>query len=172
MNENLYYYFLDNKFLTHGIGEVDDDETFLKFESVIKNGGLMSLQKLKERGINVSGKSSGYRITTENQISFFDPTVPEVKKRLLSEKYYYFLPFDPNVIFFIVDREKLDLKYNSIAPFEMNDDSGFVSVEHFRGIIAPSNSCKYLDDIQKKYGVCLPIYDFDFNITNNKEKSK
>lgn len=169
MNENLYYYLLDNNFLTHGIGEVDEDETYFKFESIIKNGGLMSLDALKEMGINVSGKVSGYRITAENQISFFDPTVLEIKKRLLSENYYYFLPFHPNVIFFIIDRENLNIYRNPNVSFEMNADD-VVSIDSFRGIIAPSFCCEHLDEIQKKYGLSLPIYDFDFNITNSFNK--
>ena len=58
MNEKMYYYLLGNKLLTHGIGNISDKETYFKFESIIKNGGLMSLQKLKELGIIVSGKVS------------------------------------------------------------------------------------------------------------------
>ena len=45
MNEKMYYYLLENKLLTHGIGDINDKETYFKFESITKNGGLMSLQK-------------------------------------------------------------------------------------------------------------------------------
>lgn len=100
MNEKMYYYLSENKLLTHGIGDISDKETYFKFESIIKNGGLMSLQKLKELGINVSGKVSGLRDTPESRISFFNPSTTEIKKRLLSDYFYYFLPFNPNVIFF------------------------------------------------------------------------
>ena len=93
MNEKMYYYLLENKLLTHGIGDISDKETYFKFESITKNGGLMSLQKLKELGINVSGKVSGLRDTPESRISFFNPSTPQIKKRLLSEHFYYFLPF-------------------------------------------------------------------------------
>lgn len=34
------------------IGDISDKETYFKFESITKNGGLMSLQKLKELGIS------------------------------------------------------------------------------------------------------------------------
>lgn len=80
MNEKMYYYLLENKLLTHGIGNVNDQETYFKFESIIKNGGLMSLQKLKELGINVSGKVSGLRDTPESRISFFNPSTHKLKR--------------------------------------------------------------------------------------------
>lgn len=173
MNEKMYKYFCDNNLLTHGIGEVSEKETYYKFESIIKFGGLMSMQRLKKEGIIVHGKASDltsdYRITKESQISFFDPTLPQFKNRLLSKHYYYFLPFNPNVIFFIVDREKLSLHQNPTTSFELNENSGFVSIENFKGIIAPNVCADYLDEIQKMYGFNLPIYDFDFNITNNLE---
>lgn len=172
MNENLYYYLFDNKFLTHGIGEANDKETYFKFESIIKHGGLMSLKKLREIGISVSGKSSGYRNTPDNLISFFDPTLPEIQKRLLSKNYYYFLPFHPNVVFFIIDRESISIQQNPTTPFEINENSGFVSIDNFKGVIAPSECAKHLNDIQKKYGICLPIYDFDLNITNSLDVNK
>ena len=70
MNEKMDYYLLENKLLTHGIGDINDKETYFKFESIIKNGGLMSLQKLKELGINVSGKVSRLRGTPESKIFF------------------------------------------------------------------------------------------------------
>ena len=159
--------------MTHGIGEISEKETYYKFESIIKYGGLMSMQRLKNEGIIVHGKASDfttdYRITEESQISFFDPTLPKFKNRLLSKHYYYYLPFNPNVIFFIVDREKLSLQQNSTTLFELNENSGFVSIENFKGIIAPNVCAEYLDKIQKMYGYNLPIYDFDFNITNNLE---
>ena len=171
MNENLYNYLLENNFLTHGIGEINDKETYFKFESIIKTGGLMSLQQLKEKGINVHGKAyvSNYdsRTTSENQISFFDPTLPEFKDRLLSKRYYYYLPFNPNVIFFIIDRTNIDLTQHKTKPFELDTNVGFCSIDNFKGIIAPSECAEYLNNIQKKYDICLPIYDFDFNITND-----
>lgn len=173
MNEDLYYYLFDNNFLTHGIGEISKKETYYKFESIIKCGGLMSMERLKNAGIIVRGKASDftgdYRITEESQISFFDPTLPEFKNKLLSKHYYCFLPFNPNVIFFIVDREKLSLQQNPTISFELNENSGFVSIENFKGIIAPNVCAEHLDEIQKMYGFNLPIYDFDFNITNNLE---
>ena len=53
----------------------------------------MSKQRLESEGIIVHGKASDltydYRITGKNQISFFDPTLPKIKKRLLSNHYYY-----------------------------------------------------------------------------------
>ena len=173
MNEKMYKYFCDNNLLTHGIGEISEKETYYKFESIIKHGGLMSKQRLESEEIIVHGKASDltddYRITGKNQISFFDPTLPKFKDRLLSKHYYYYLPFNPNVIFFIVDREKLLLQQNPTTPFELNENSGFVSIENFKGIIAPNVCTEYLDKIQKNYGLNLPIYDFDFNITNNLE---
>ena len=173
MNEEMYKYFCDNNLLTHGIGEISAKETYYKFESIIKYGGLMSMQRLENEGIIAHGKASDlttdYRITEKSQISFFDPTLPNFKNKLLSKHYYYFLPFNPNVIFFIVDRKKLSLQQNPIASFELNENSGFVSIENFIGIIAPNVCAEYLDKIQKMYGFNLPIYDFDFNITNNLE---
>ena len=80
MNEKMYYYLSENKLLTHGIGDISDKETYFKFESIIKNGGLMSLQKLKELGINVSGKVSGSRDTPESRISFLIH-LPQKSKR-------------------------------------------------------------------------------------------
>ena len=87
MNEDLYYFLLENNYLTHGIGEVSDKETYFKFESILKNGGLMSLEKLRQLGINVVGKvpTGGFRNISENQISLFDPIYPEIKTRLLSK---------------------------------------------------------------------------------------
>lgn len=167
MNEKMYYYLLENKLLTHGIGNVSDQETYFKFESIIKNGGLMSLQKLKELGINASGKVSGLRDTPESRISFFNPSTPQIKKRLLSEHFYYFLPFNPNVIFFIIDGTNIDLQQHPDISFEITTESGFVSIDNFKGIIAPSECIKYINSIQNKYGICLPIYDFDFNIMND-----
>lgn len=169
----MYKYFFDNNLLMHGIGEISEKETYYKFESIIKYGGLMSVQRLENEEITVHGKASDltadYRITEKSQISFFDPTLPKFKNRLLSKHYHYYLPFNPNVIFFIVDREKLSLQQNPTAPFELNEDSGFVSIENFKGIIAPNVCVEYLDKIQKMYGFNLPIYDIDFNITNNLE---
>lgn len=167
MNEKMYYYLLKNKLLTHGIGSISDKETYFKFESIIKNGGLMSLQKLKELGINVSGKASGLRNTPESRISFFNPSTPEIKTRLLSDRFYYFLPFNPNVIFFIIDGTNIDLQQPPDIPFEVTTESGFVSIDNFKGIIAPSECIEYINSIQNKYGVCLPIYDFDFNMMND-----
>lgn len=169
MNEKMYKYFCDNNLLTHGIGEISEKETYYKFESIIRYGGLVSKKRLKEMGVNVSGKVNGYRNTPDSQISLFDPTLPPIKKRLLSENYQCFLPFDPNVVFFVIDRNGIDLHQNPSIPFELNEDSGFVSIENFKGIIAPNGCAEYLDKIQKKYGFNLPIYDFDFNITNNLE---
>lgn len=167
MNEKMYYYLLENKLLTHGIGNVSDQKTYFKFESIIKNSGLMSLQKLKELGINVSGKVSGLRDTPESRISFFNPSTPQIKKRLLSEHFYYFLPFNPNVIFFIIDGTNIDLQQHSDISFEITTESGFVSIDNFKGIIAPSECIEYINSIQNKYGICLPIYDFDFNMMND-----
>lgn len=167
MNEKMYYYLLENKLLTHGIGNVNDQETYFKFESIIKNGGLMSLQKLKELGINVSGKVSGLRDTPESRISFFNPSTPQIKKRLLSEHFYYFLPFNPNVIFFIIDGTNIDLQQHPDISFEITTESGFVSIDNFKGIIAPSECIEYINSIQNKYGIYLPIYDFDFNMMND-----
>ncbi len=167
MNEKMYYYLLENKLLTHGIGNVSDQETYFKFESIIKNGGLMSLQKLKELGINISGKVSGLRDTPESRISFFNPSTPQIKKRLLSEHFYYFLPFNPNVIFFIIDGTNIDLQQHPDISFEITTESGFVSIANFKGIIAPSECIEYINSIQNKYGICLPIYDFDFNMMND-----
>ena len=167
MNEKMYYYLLENKLLTHGIGNVNDHETYFKFESIIKNGDLMSLQKLKELGINVSGKVSGLRDTPESRISFFNPSTPQIKKRLLSEHFYYFLPFNPNVIFFIIDGTNIDLQQHPDISFEITTESGFVSIDNFKGIIAPSECIEYINSIQNKYGICLPIYDFDFNMMND-----
>lgn len=168
MNENLYNYLLENNFLTHGIGEINEEETYFKFESIIKNGGLMSKQQLKEKGINVSGKVSGrIRSVSESKICMFNPSIPEFKDRLLSKYYYHYLPFHPNVIFFIIDGTTIKVKQHPNIPFEMIEETGFISIDNFKGIIAPSECAEYLNNIQKKYGICLPIYDFDFNITND-----
>ena len=167
MNEKMYYYLSENKLLTHGIGNISDKETYFKFESIIKNGGLMSLQKLKELGINVSGKISGLRDTPESRISFFYPSPPEIKKRLLSDYFYYFLPFNPNVIFFIIDGTNIDLQQHPDISFEVTTESGLVSIDNFKGIIAPGECVEYINSIQNKYGICLPIYDFDFNMMND-----
>lgn len=167
MNEKMYYYLSENKLLTHGIGDISDKETYFKFESIIKNGGPMSLQKLKELGINVSGKVSGLRDTPESRISFFNPSTTEIKKRLLSDYFYYFLPFNPNVIFFIIDGTNIYLQQHPDISFEITTESGFVSIVNFKGIIAPSECIEYINSIQNKYGICLPIYDFDFNMMND-----
>lgn len=167
MNEKMYCYLSENKLLTHGIGDISDKETYFKFESIIKNGGLMSLQKLKELGINVSGKVSGSRDTPESRISFFNPSTTGIKKRLLSDYFYYFLPFNPNVIFFIIDGTNIDLQQHPDISFEITTESGFVSIDNFKGIIAPSECIEYINSIQNKYGICLPIYDFDFNMMND-----
>lgn len=173
MNEEMYMFLCSNNFLTHGIGEINEKETFVKFESIIKFGGLMSKKKLEENGIVVHGKADDlhydYRITDKNQISLFDPTLPQLKKRLLSKFYYHYLPFHPNVIFFIIDRSNLSLQQNPTTAFELNENSGFISIENFKGIIAPQNCINYLDEIQKKYGINLPIYDFNFSISSNLE---
>lgn len=166
MNEKMYYYLLENKLLTHGIGDINDKETYFKFESIIKNEGLMSLQKLKGLGINVSGKVNGLRGTTESKISFFNSSTPEIKTRLLSDHYYYFLPFNSSVIFFIIDGTNIDLQQHPNISFEVTTESGFVSIDNFKGIIAPTECFEYINSIQNKYGVCLPIYDFDFNMMN------
>lgn len=167
MNEKMYYYLSENKLLTHGIGDISDKETYFKFESIIKNGGLMSLQKLKELGINVSGRVSGLRDTPESRISFFNPSTTEIKKRLLSDYFYYFLPFNHNVIFFIIDGTNIDLQQHPDISFEITTESGFVSIDNFKGIIAPSECIEYINSIHNKYGICLPIYDFDFNMMND-----
>lgn len=171
MNEEMYVFLCNNNFLTHGIGEINEKETYLKFESIMKYGGLMSKKKLEEKGLVVHGKADDLqfdcRITDKNQISFFDPTLPQFKKRLLSKYYYYYFPFHPNVIFFIIDRNNLSLVQNPTASFELNENSGFVSIENFRGIVAPKICIDYLAKIQKEHGIDLPIYDFDFNISNN-----
>lgn len=176
MNEEMYKYFCDNNLVIHGIGEIGEKETYYKFESILKYGGLMSKQKLKEEGITVRGKASDlsidYRITDENQISFFDPTIPKFKDKLLSKHYYYYFPFNPHVIFFIVDRANIKLEQNPISILELNENSGFVSIENFKCIIAPKICVEYLDQVQKKYGFNFPIYDFDFNITNNIDINK
>lgn len=173
MNEEMYLFLYNNNFLIHGIGEISEKETYFKFESIIKFGGIMSKKKLEDKGIIVHGKADDlqfdYRITDKNLISFFDPTLPQFKKRLLSKYYYHYLPFHPNVIFFIVDRGNLSLEQNPTTSFELNENSGFVSIENFRGIIAPEICISYLDKIQKKYGINLPIYDFNFNMSNNLE---
>ena len=166
MNEELYRYLVENHFFTHGIGEINEGETFFKFESIIKNGGLMSMEQLKEKGIDVSGKVSGIRSVSENKICMFDPSIPEIKNRLLSKHYYYYLPFHPNVIFFIIDGTNIKVKQYPNANFEVIEETGFISIDNFKGIIAPSECTEYLYSIQKKYGINLPIYDFDFNITN------
>lgn len=169
MNEDLYYFLLKNKYLTHGIGEISDQETYFKFDSILKNGGLMSLEKLRQIGINVVGKvpSDGFRNISESQISLFDPTTPEIKKRLLSKNCNYFLPFSSDVIFFIIDRQNLNLEKHPEIPFEIKSNNELIPTENFKGIIAPTECSELLDDIQKKYGICLPIYDFDFNQKNN-----
>lgn len=166
MNEDLYNFLVENNYLTHGIGEASDNETYFKFKSIIKNGGLMSKEHLKENGIDVTGKVEGIRNTSENKISFFDPSPLKIKNRLLSRNYYYFLPFHPNVIFFIIDQSNIKVSQHPDIYFEIVEESGFVSIDNFKGIIAPRECADYLDRVQNKYGVSLPIYDFDFNIIN------
>ena len=174
MNEDLYYFLLENNYLTHGIGEANDQETYFKFDSILKNSGLMSLEKLRQIGINVTGKvpSDSFRNILVNQISLFDPSIPEIKARLLSKSCSYFLPFSSNVIFFIIDREGLNLERHPEIPFEIKSNEEIISTKNFKGIIAPTECSKLLDNIQKKYGLCLPIYDFDFNLKNNLEDNK
>lgn len=173
MNEDLYYFLLENNYLTHGIGEVSDKETYFKFESILKNGGLMSLEKLRQLGINVEGKvpEGGFRNISKSQISLFDPTSSEIRRRLLSKNCNYFLPFSSDVIFFIIDRQNLNLQKHPEIPFEIKSNDELISIENFKGIIAPTECCQKLNDIQKNYGLCLPIYDFEFNQKFNSDEN-
>lgn len=86
---------------------------------------------------------------------------------ILSDYFYYFLPFNHNVIFFIIDGTNIDLQQHPDISFEITTESGFVSIDNFKGIIAPSKCIEYINSIQNKYGICLPIYDFDFNMMND-----
>ena len=149
MNENLYKYLCDNKLLLHGIGEITEIDTFEKFVSIFKNGGLLSKERLKEIGINVEGKVSGYRAVPESVISLFDPALPQFKKTLLSPHCYYFLPFHPNVIFFMIDRSRLNLKPNETTSYEIDEVDGFIPLSNFVGILSPLECINKLQEFLK-----------------------
>lgn len=64
------------------IGDISDKETYFKFESITKNGGLMSLQKLKELGISQSERLIRLNESARNQmkISKNNCGITELKK--------------------------------------------------------------------------------------------
>ena len=64
------------------IGDISDKETYFKFESITKNGGLMSLQKLKELGISQSERLIRLNESARNQmkISKNNRRIKELKK--------------------------------------------------------------------------------------------
>lgn len=64
------------------IGDISDKETYFKFESITKNGGLMSLQKLKELGISQSERLIRLNESARNQmkISKNNRGIKELKK--------------------------------------------------------------------------------------------
>lgn len=64
------------------IGDISDKETYFKFESITKNGGLMSLQKLKKLGISQSERLIRLNESARNQmkISKNNCEIKELKK--------------------------------------------------------------------------------------------
>lgn len=168
MNEDLYKYLCENKFLLHGIGEITEIDTFKKFVSIFKTGGLLSKERLKEMGINVEGKVSngGYRDASESVVSLFDPSLPQIKKRLLSHNYYLYLPFHPNGIFFIIEPSYLNLKRHETIGFEVDTTDGFIPLSSFVGIVSPLESIQPLQEFFEKNNINIPLYDFDFNCSN------
>ena len=41
MNEKMYYYLLENKLLTHGIGDINDKETYFKRKQAISSTSIL-----------------------------------------------------------------------------------------------------------------------------------
>ena len=168
MDEKLYEFLCSENILLHGIGEINDSETFLKFKSIIENNALLSKQKLKEKGINVHGRGSlrNTRNTPENCISLFNPSVPGIEKRLLSDKCQYFLPFDPKVIFFLIDSKKIIGKKHDQIPYEVNVEEGYISLQNCVGILIPEDEkmVTFVKEVLKENNNNnIPIYDFHLN---------
>ena len=177
MDENLYNFICKEGIFLHGIGEVTEPQTFFKFKSIIERNGLYSKQKLQNDGINVQGKvlNGGHRDTSEEYISLFDPSVPNIKNRLLSDKCKYFLPFNPDVIFFLISSKEIKGKRHENIPFEIIVEEGYIPLDSCVGILTPNKEkiVSFIQQVLNANQKNIPIYDFSFTelIRDKKIKS-
>lgn len=170
MYDRLYDLLFTGYFYTHSIGPAAKKETINKFESIIKLGGLYSKSKLKDMGINVSGKVNGnIRITKEDSISLFDPYRVSFEQFLKHQKNYR---LDLNDITFLVDTESIN-KRGKRHDFDFTEVvvKDKISIDEIYGILIPDNE-EILNQIVKileESNIDLPIFNIygeEINIKN------
>ena len=176
MNEKLYDLLVDGGVFTHGIGNINEKDIILKFESVIKLNGLYSKEKLKKLNYNVEGKVSGnIRNAAERYISLFDPSRYFLKKQLLSDKIRN-LPLGLNDITFLIDNsietDSLAKRHEIISSELIIKD--YLPFDYFIGIVIPKNEeiKNAIIDILKQYDIVLLLYDIDGNEIEYNRKIK
>ena len=155
-------YFISNAF-THGIGEYFEKETWIKLESIFSTGGLLS--EIQRKALNIKsmvGRVAGYKEASSDVVSLLDLSHPIVKKRIEDGRAKYFLPYNENVITFIISPEIEKLESKIFGEFEVQIKDR-VPLSYFNGIIVPDDKeCqRRVFDTLEKYNINLPVFNFD-----------
>ena len=155
-------YFISNAF-THGIGEYFEEETWVKLSSIFSTGGLLSENQLKALNINpMCGRAIGIKMNGKDYVSLLDLSHDLVKKKIISEKARFYLPYNENVITFIINPEIEKQESKRFGEFEVHIKDK-VPLSYFKGIIVPEDKeCQLrVFDTLEKFGVNLPVFNFD-----------
>lgn len=174
-------------FYIHAIGEVNDENTYKRLLSILKQKNIYSRQKMDELGIKHNGANSyGLEITKENQdmfynedihynvISLHDPSNHLINRVIKKNK--EFGCFRPTKIALAISKDipilpTSETKGIDIGEVQVRDS---ISIDYVVGIIIPNNEyltpdiqqllCESLSQKFESEGLTLPIYDYQGNI--------
>ena len=156
-------YFISNAF-THGIGEYFEEATWVKLESIFSTGGLLSVNQLKALNIiPLPGRVTGsIRMSGEDYVSLLDLSHDLVKEKIITGRAKYFLPYNENVITFIISPEIEKHESKRFAEFEVQIKDK-VPLSYFNGIIVPDDKeCQNrVFDTLENFDIKLPVFNFD-----------
>ncbi len=175
MSKELYDILIEGNYFTHSIGKINDKETFKKLESILKLGGLYSKDSLRKMGIQVDGRVAGnIRITKDSYVSLFDPTFPNLEKKLRSAKYSFLFPLGGSEITFLVDFS-IELQKNARrSDFDVHEIivKDTVPFDYLFGIIIPNveEVIKLVSTLFQQYNIDIPVYDVDGNVITLRNK--
>lgn len=108
------------------------------------------------------GRVARYKEASSDVVSLLDLSHPSVKKRIEDGRAKYFLPYNENVITFIINPEIENQESKRLGELEVQiKDKG--PLTYFTGIIIPDDKeCQQrVFDTLEKFNINLPIFNYD-----------
>ena len=108
------------------------------------------------------GRAIGIKMNGKDYVSLLDLSHDLVKKKIISGRARFYLPYNENVITFIIspEIEKQESERFFSCELHVKDE---VPLSYFNGIIVPEDKeCQLrVFDTLEKFGVNLPVFNFD-----------